>query len=166
MSNEQQSPWASGAGFGTPHRAPQQPPASNYTNPVVHPEPSRAQEPSGWSEPQHFGVLEPVTAPPLQFGQQLPYGYGTPPLPEHPNSNLVLTLGIVGMCANFIMFPFISPIAWYLGAKAKRELVNNPGVYRDTGKLTAGYVLGIVGSMFVIAGILLIVGLIAAFTLS
>lgn len=70
------------------------------------------------------------------------------------------------MCANFIMFPFISPIAWYLGAKAKRELVNNPGVYRDTGKLTAGYVLGIVGSMFVIAGILLIVGLIAAFTLS
>ncbi|MEZ5200950.1 MAG: hypothetical protein R2742_06345 [Micropruina glycogenica] len=124
------------------------------------------KNPAAGLNPSTSACSSPSRHPRCSSASSCSYEHGTPPLPEHPNSNLVLTLGIVGMCANFIMFPFISPIAWYLGAKAKRELVNNPGVYRDTGKLTAGYVLGIVGSMFVIAGILLIVGLIAAFTLS
>lgn len=185
MSNQQDSPWASGAGFGTPHQGPQQPDPAldaptlelnqqpvtpNYTNPTVYAPTAQfaaapAAEPNGWSEPQQFGGLDRFAAAPVQFAGRVPYGYGAPMLPEHPNSNLVLTLGIVGVCANFFLLPFISPIAWYLGAKARRDLANHPGVYRDSGKLTAGFALGIVGSLFTVAVILLIVGLIASFTL-
>jgi uncharacterized membrane protein len=43
--------------------------------------------------------------------------------------------------------PFISPIAWYLGAKARRDIARYPGVYRDNGRLTAGLTLGIIGTL-------------------
>lgn len=171
MSNEQSSPWASGDGFDTPqpdHKSQygdrgdppptldlpvSQPPASNYSNPSFTPRPN---EPSGWSEPQQFGTFAPPsnslapqanTGPAAQFGQRLPYGYGAPLLPEHPNATLVLALGIVGLFTNFILLPFVSPIAWYLGAKARREMARFPGVYRDSGKLTAGYALGVIGTL-------------------
>jgi len=165
MSNEQYSPWSDGDGFGRPQPAPErpfdaqpptldlptgQPPAANYQNPVVGS--GQSPEPSGWSEPQQFGALQPVNAqPPMQFGQRVPYGYGAPMLPEHPNSTLVLVLGIVGLLTNFVAFPFISPIAWYLGAKARRDIAHNPGVYSDNGKLTAGLVLGVVGTLLALA---------------
>ena len=179
MSNEQYSPWASGEGFGSPQPARRpsenepgdppptldlpvgQPSVGNYTNPSVTPRPG---EPSGWSEPQQFGAMMPAgnPQPPAQFGQRLPYGYGAPLLPEHPNSTLVLTLGIVGMLTNFIFLPFVSPIAWYLGAKARRDMAHYPGVYRDSGKLTAGFVLGMIGTLLALAFIGLFVLLLVA----
>lgn len=167
MSNEQYSPWSSGDGFGTPQPTPRPeqsfdapprtvdlpttpPSAGNYQNPVLGGAPA---EPSGWSEPQQFAGLQPTNQvqPPVQFGQQVPYGYGAALLPEHPNSTLVLVLGIVGLITNFIAFPFISPVAWYLGAKARRDIAHNPGVYRDNGKLTAGLALGVVGTLLALA---------------
>ena len=164
MSNEQDSPWSSGQGFGTPQSQPKpdeeidpqpwtpvqpapQQPVSNYQNPTVAD--TFRPEPMGWSEPQQFGALQPAPGPtaPMQFGQQVPYGYGAPLLPEHPNSTLVLVLGIVGLVTNFFALPFISPIAWYLGAKARRDIARYPGVYRDNGRLTAGLTLGIIGTL-------------------
>ncbi len=178
MSNEQYSPWSSGEGFGTPQPAPKpdqaadpRPPTldlpatqpmRNYQNPTVG---GAQAEPSGWSEPQQFGALQPITNPPapMQFGQRLPYGYGTPLLPEHPNSTLVLVLGIIGLVTNFFALPFISPIAWYLGAKARRDIARYPGVYRDNGKLTAGLTLGVIGSVLamVFIGFIIVVVLLA-----
>lgn len=168
MSNDEYSPWSGGAGFGAPQPAPTpqrpldvqpptldlpagQPAATNYQNPVLGS--GQPSEPSGWSEPQRFGAVQPVNAPqpPMQFGQRVPYGYGAPMLPEHPNSTLVLVLGIVGLLTNFIAFPFISPIAWYLGAKARRDISHNPGVYSDNGRLTAGLVLGVIGTVLALA---------------
>lgn len=158
MSNEQYSPWASGDGFGTPRPQParseepptrEQPATAYYTNPV--PQPHDPTEPSGWSQPQQFGALVPQPQYPspsaaYSFGQQMPYGVAGE-LPEHPNAVTTLVLGIVGIAAMFVAFPFISPVAWYLGAKARREMRNEPGRYRASGALTAGYALGIVGSV-------------------
>lgn len=183
MSNEQYSPWASGDGFGTP--APQQrpsppednpptldQPASNYSNPTVgyanptstysNPAVGDSAEPTGWSQPQQFGSAlqsaQPQYPSPAQaysFGQRLPYGLSAEQ-PEHPNATAALVVGIVGIMALFVMFPLISPVAWYLGAKGRREMREQPGRWRTSGSLTAGFVLGIVGTLIAIAFVALI----------
>jgi len=168
MSNEQHSPWASGEGFGTPAPKPQQSPpveppptldmpAANYENPRLD---ATQAEPSGWSQPQQFSVpplgVQPQHPARYSFGQRLPYG--TPAqAPMHPNSTPALVVGIVGIATLLVGFPFVSPVAWYMAAKGRREVRQNPGAYRDSGLLTAGYVLGIVGTLIAIAFILLVV---------
>lgn len=154
MSNEQQSPWASGEGFGTPR-----------------PQPSHPAEPSGWSQPQQFGDLAPQPRYPspeaaYTFGQRVPYQVPGE-LPEHPQATLTLVLGIVGIAALFVAFPFISPVAWYLGARARREMRSDPGRYRPSGALSAGYVLGIVGTLLAVAFVgLIVIGIALAITLA
>ncbi len=174
MSNEQYSPWAGGEGFGIPRPqperreeppTPEQPATDYYTNPTVAytnptPQSHDPAEPSGWSQPQQFGALAPQPqyqspAAAYTFGQRVAYGMSGE-LPEHPNATTTLVLGIVGIAAMFVAFPFISPVAWYLGAKGRREMRREPGRYRASGALTAGYVLGLVGSLIS----LLFVGLI------
>jgi multisubunit Na+/H+ antiporter MnhG subunit len=59
-----------------------------------------------------------------------------------------------------MLLPFVSPIAWYLGAKARREMARHPGVYSDSGKLTAGVTLGVIGTVFALLGVAFIVLLI------
>lgn len=54
------------------------------------------------------------------YGQRLPYGSPNE-LPEHPLAITTLVLGIVGIAAMFVAFPFLSPVAWFLGAKARRD---------------------------------------------
>lgn len=174
MSNEQYSPWASGDGFGTPRPQPEraeepptreQPatdyyrdPTAAYTNPTL--QPHDPAEPSGWSQPQQFGLAPqpqyPSPAAAYTFGQRMPYDLAGGP-PEHPSATTTLVLGIVGLAAMFVAFPFISPVAWYLGARARREMRDAPGHYRPSGALTAGYVLGIVGTLITIAFVGLIV---------
>lgn len=183
MSNEQYSPWATGDGFGTPAPQPQpQPeaykptleqPTPNYSNPTVgHPDPTTEYtnprlgdpaEPTGWSQPQQFGTelqpAQPNYPSPTQaysFGQRLPYGLSAEQ-PEHPNAVASMVVGIVGIIALFVFFPFVSPVAWYLGAKGRREMREQPGRWRNSGSLTAGYVLGIIGTLIAISFVALIV---------
>ncbi len=184
MSNEQYSPWASGEGFGVPRPQPQrreepptleQPtsdfpadPTVAYTNPTL--QPHDPAEPSGWSQPQRFGALAPQPEYPspasaYTFGQRMAYGMPGE-LPEHPNATVTLVLGIVGAAALFIAFPFISPVAWYLGSRARRDMRYDPGRYRPSGALTAGYVLGIIGTLIAITFVGLIVLAILIFALS
>ena len=75
----------------------------------------------------------------------------------HPNAVPALVVGVVGIATLLVGFPFVSPVAWYLAAKGRREVRQNPGSYRDSGILTAGFVLGIVGTLVAIAFIALIV---------
>ncbi len=177
MSNEQYSPWASGDGFGTPRPQParseeaptrEQPATAPYTNPVIS-QPHDPAEPSGWSQPQQFGALapQPQYPPPsvaYTFGQRLPYG-AAGELPEHPLAITTLILGIVGLAAMFAAFPFISPVAWYLGAKARREMRAEPGRYRASGALTAGYTLGVVGTVITLLFVAVIVMAIVVFAM-
>jgi hypothetical protein len=71
-------------------------------------------------------------------------GYNAAPiLPDHPKATTVLILGIVSFFTGGITGPF----AWYMGGKARQEVKANPGVYKDGGTLTIGWVLGIIGTI-------------------
>lgn len=64
--------------------------------------------------------------------------------PEHPNATTVLILGILALVLGGVTGPF----AWVMGHKARRQIRENPGMYRDGGMLTVGWVLGIVGTCY------------------
>jgi hypothetical protein len=90
------------------------------------------------------------------YGQQQPYaapgiaspGYGAV-LPDHPQSTTVLILGILSIVGIAVCGPF----AWYFGSKARKEIQANPGTYKDGGSLTAGWVMGIIGTVLLILAV-------------
>lgn len=90
-------------------------------------------------------------------------GFGRPALPKHPQSQLAMILGIVSVAGMFAcLLPIlISPVAWYLGLKAKREIEAEPQRWSGASEANAGMVLGIIGSALMVLGVLLIIGLIA-----
>ena len=170
MSNEQYSPWSSGDGFGIPRPQPARPEEPPTLEQPTLGQPRHPAEPSGWSQPQQFGPPAPQPHYPspaaaYTFGQRLPY-HVSGELPEHPQATLALVLGIVGTAALFVAFPFISPVAWYIAGRARREMRHNPGRYRPSGPLTAGYVLGIVGTLIAAFFVGIIVLGILAFALA
>lgn len=55
---------------------------------------------------------------------------------DHPNTQLVFILGVVGIFANVL-----SLVAWYLGAQARKE-IRAGAPYHWEGKLKAGYLVG------------------------
>ncbi|MFT4218111.1 MAG: DUF4190 domain-containing protein [Micropruina sp.] len=121
-------------------------------------QPNDPTEPTGWSPPQQFGTpasqphyLSPDTA--YAFDQRMPYHEPA----EHPNAISALVLGVLGIVTLFVAFPFLSPVAWYLGAKARRDMRLQPGRYRRSGALTTGYVLGIIGTLIALVFITIIV---------
>jgi len=153
-------------GYGQP--APQ----TNYVQPQVAPSQPAPYSPApvqGFAEPS--GPADTIgaqsiyqgypTAPPAPAQQQpawpavihdpvaYDYGYSNPAnLSEHPNSVLSMVLGIIGV----FFFPLLGPVAWYLAAKGRRELAAFPGRWRPSGMLTAGFVLGIIGTVFLALG--------------
>ena len=56
---------------------------------------------------------------------------------------------VLGFACCFITFPgvFCAPFAWGIGAKAKREIERQPGVYGNVGSAQAGMWMGIVMSI-------------------
>ena len=97
-------------------------------------------------QPQYgYGQPDPQAA----YGQQPSYGYQAPA--EHPQSQMVFILGIVGIFVTIVPF-----IAWYLGGQAKKEIA--AGVpYPFEGKLKTGYLLGKVFGILQIVGIALVI---------
>jgi len=162
-------------GYGQPS------PQTNYVQPQVAP-----SQPAPYSPAPSLGFAEPSgssdsigaqsiyqgypTAPATQQ-QAWPavihdpvaydYGYGNPAnLSEHPNSVLSMVLGIIGV----FVFPLLGPVAWYLAARGRRELAAFPGRWRPSGMLTAGLVLGIIGTVFLALGamfVLFFIGIVA-----
>jgi hypothetical protein len=148
-------------------------------NPFVSPSGPAAQ-PSG------PGYVTPPTPPPPTVGQvpygQVPYGqqpgyppgwtpaYGAayPGSLSHKGATTSMVLGIVSVvsllltpfCCITIPGVFCAPFAWVIGAKAKREIEAQPGVYGNVAAAQTGMWMGIVMS---ILGFLTIGGLIALF---
>ena len=128
-----------------------------------------AQEtPPGWppGEYQRYGT-QPVAAP-TQSGQpapayspttsaypqpMAPYSQAVYPMvavrPEHPQATAVLVLGILGF-----FVPITGLIAWVLGNKGRRECAS--GMYVETDPLRIGRILGIVTTILMIIGIILV----------
>jgi hypothetical protein len=166
------------SGYGQPV------PQTNHVQPQVapsQPAPYRAAPIQGFAEPS--GPADTIgaqsiyqgypTAPGAPAPQQAwpaviqdpvayDYGYSNPAnLSEHPNATLSMVLGIIGL----VFFQLLSPVAWYLAAKGRREMAMSPGRWRPSGSLTAGFVLGIIGTVFLALGamfILVFIGIIAS----
>jgi len=101
--------------------------------------------------------------PPPQFppAGSVPPGYtpyGSGGVREHPAGSTVLTLGILGiLCCGFL-----APFAWAKGARVRKEMAAEPGVtWSNSGSVTAGYVLGVVGTCILILNVVVRVAIVA-----
>ncbi|MVA76991.1 hypothetical protein GC722_13295 [Auraticoccus sp. F435] len=102
-----------------------------------------ASDPYGYSQQSASDPYAPQQGYGMQSYPAQPYGYA-PVLPDHPQSVTVLVLGILSL----VLAGVTGPFAWYMGSKARKELRQNPGQYKDGGMLTVGWVLGIVGTAY------------------
>ncbi len=70
---------------------------------------------------------------------------------EHPKGTQILVLGILSLVCCGLLGPF----AWVMGNNARKEMAARPDVYwGNRGNVTAGWVCGIIGSVFLILGVL------------
>jgi hypothetical protein len=90
-----------------------------------------------------------IATPPFQAAGPL---YGAPPR-EHPQGTLILIFGIIG-----IFVTIFAPIAWYLGSKARREIMASGVQYSNEPNVNAGRILGMVFSIvwLVFVGIMIL----------
>jgi len=172
---EQPGYWESQASAGAPdagaqfnpqsaypsHQAPNQPPAG-------YPAPGQ-QYPPPYGQPAYPQYGQPQYPQP-PYGQPQ-YGYPGYPVygpPEHPRTNLAFVLGLVGGPGAFAtcgLSLLAAPFAWYFAVMVRRELAAAPGRYSaDTSKVTAGLILGIIGTAllalaFVLIAILIVVAI-------
>jgi hypothetical protein len=129
------------------------------------------------SGPGH-SIPPPPPPPPVPYGSPAPPPYGYQPgygpayagaYPgsiSHQGGTTALTLGIISIaslvltpfCCVTIVGVFCAPFAWGIGARAKREIEQQPGVYGNLGNAQTGMWMGIV---MTILGALTILGLIA-----
>jgi hypothetical protein len=143
------------------------PAASNYTQPAVptstFAEPYRPT-PTGYPQSARGSDAVSLASAPASTGtqyQQYPlasptplrdpvaydYGYARPLLvvPDHPSAVLSLVLGLVGL----FVFPLLPSVAaWIVAGRARRDIATYPGRWANSGTLTAGFVLGIIGTVF------------------
>ncbi len=76
-----------------------------------------------------------------------------------------MVLGIIGLVGGFLTgIGFLAaPFAWAIGGRAVREIDASPESYSGRDQAKAGQILGIIGTVMLILGILLVGALIAAF---
>lgn len=80
------------------------------------------------------------------------------PLPRHPASQKALVLGIIALGGTFVLvLPiFLSPYAWYFGAKVKRDIAAAPDRWSSSSDANAGMILGIIGSALLVIVVILL----------
>jgi hypothetical protein len=113
----------------------------------------------------------PYTAPqPPYAGQQQPGypGFPTYVLPDHPKATTALVVGLVSVVGAFTcLLPILaSPVAWVMGAQARREIRAAPQQWGGESRATTGMVLGIIGTVLLALGLLtliVVIFVIAAF---
>ena len=149
-------------------------PSGDSAPPPDDPQPGYGQP--GYGQPGYGqpGYGQPGYGQP-GYGQPLPpgpYGYGQPGYGQAPQSQGTATTSMwlgIGSLASLALTPFCcvtfpgvfaAPFAWWLGAKAKREIDAEPGRYTNRGMAQAGFVMGIIGTVL---AVLAIVGIVAFF---
>lgn len=129
------------------------------------PEQKSPQQPYGQPQ-QPYGQQPAHGYPPPGaggYGQQgFPaQGYGAPPIPKHPQAQTAMVLGIIALAGSFacVVPILLSPFAWYLGAKAKREIAADPQRWGGQSDAQAGFIMGIIGSVLLVLGTLALIAL-------
>jgi hypothetical protein len=98
------------------------------------------------------------------YGQQPVYGYpgaGYVPMPQvadHPQATQAMVLGLIGLVGSFLCWLpiLLSPFAWVVGARAKREIDASGGMLGGRDKAMVGMVTGIIGTVLLTLGLLFI----------
>lgn len=95
------------------------------------------------------------TAPPSQPTGQ----YAAAPVPGRKADGAVaaLILGIVGI----VLCQILAPFAWAMGSKAQRLVDASGGTLGGRGEATAGKILGIIGTVFLIVWIVVLIAIVA-----
>jgi hypothetical protein len=83
---------------------------------------------------------------------QQPGGYPQPPQ-DHPRAMLSLILGILGL----VICGLCAPFAWRIGKGALNEIDASGGRIGGRGLAQAGYVLGLIGTILLGLGVLVLV---------
>lgn len=73
--------------------------------------------------------------------------------PNASNAVIALVLGILGI----VLCPLLGPVAWVLGRKGEQEIDSSGGAVGGRGLATAGKVLGMVGTFFILIGLAVVV---------
>ena len=123
-----------------------------------------AGPPPGYGPIGPPGYGQPPAGPPPGFGEQ-PYGLppqGTPDprayanpyygpgaftSREHPQAVMILVFGILSV----VLCPLFAPVAWSMGAKARRDIRFSGVRYTNEGLVTAGWIMGLIVSSLMIA---------------
>lgn len=131
---------------GYPSSAPAPVAEPNYAQPQV------GYSPGAYQPYPAAANRQPAPAPvaPWTASAPVPYTFSEASLPEHPNATSSLVLGILGIVG---VWP-LGPIAWFLSARAKQEMRQNPGRWRSSGSLTAGMVLGVITTVMLAFAVL------------
>jgi hypothetical protein len=147
---------------------PEQPPPTTAT--PQDPAPQGWQP--GWQESwQPTTPGQPTYSQP-PYGQapspQVPYGAPQAPAygafaPDHPQSTLVLILGILGL----VLCQLISPFAWVMGNRVVREIDASGGAVGGRSAANAGRICGIIGTAliglaFLVVIVVIVVGVAAS----
>jgi hypothetical protein len=144
--------------------ADQQPPAQPQFNPQSG-YPVGDQPPAPPAAPPAYpsaGAPNPYvgyTAP--QQPAWAPQQPGLPPFPVYavpdlPKATTALVLGIVAIAGAFLcVVPILAaPVAWVLGAQARKQIRSAPQQWGGEGRATAGMVLGIIGTVLLVLGLI------------
>lgn len=91
-----------------------------------------------------------------------PMQYGYPR--DHPQAGLALGLGLGGIIGGFFTLGLafaLGPFAWFVGQRTRTQIKQSNGQYHAEGNATAGMVLGIITTVFLVIALLLWILLIA-----
>ena len=77
------------------------------------------------------------------------YGYEQPPQ-DHPRATMSMILGILGL----VICGVIAPFAWRIGKRTMDEIDASGGHLGGRGMAQAGYIMGIIGTVFLALGVL------------
>lgn len=113
-------------------------------------------------QPQDHQQHPAPTQYPLQPGYVYPQpAYGV--LRDNSDATLAMVLGLIGLITMFVV---ISPVAWWKGQQALREIDAAPGVYSNRGMAVAGQITGIIGTILLGLGILATAGFVLTILVS
>ncbi|MBF4162475.1 DUF4190 domain-containing protein [Nocardioides acrostichi] len=112
---------------------------------------------------QPYGQQPYASKDPAGQPHEYSYGYQGAIPPNHPSSTTAMVLGIVSLAGSALcLLPIIvAPFAWWLGAKARKEIDREPQRYGGRSQATAGFVMGIIGTILLVLGVAFFVLIIA-----
>jgi len=148
------------------------------TTPYPQASPQSGQNPYGqgpYSQPAPAsdGAQPPGFTPapgqPSPYMPMPPFGGFVAPPPDHPQSTLALVLGLVGLIGALLLCGVtlvVSPFAWGIGHSALKGIRESQGRLGGESSARTGMILGIIGTIFLVLGLILFIAFVVAVAVS